>query len=118
VACCVHSLACHTCSTSLTVGVQAKELGASIKELSPEELLELANRRRAQLEEAGEIDRVADEQPESVPARDDSIVGSSLEICWGRYWRKPTEQEIEKGEKRKKIQEKIWCEGEVVLVAN
>ena len=38
--------------------------------------------------------------------------------CWGRYWRTPTDAEVANGEKRKKIQEKIWCEGEVVLVAN
>jgi hypothetical protein len=43
--------------------------------------------------------------------------GSWLEVCW-RYWRPPTEEEVAKGEKRKKIGEKIWCEGEVVLVAN
>jgi hypothetical protein len=35
-----------------------------------------------------------------------------------RYWRKPTAEEIAKGEKRKKIGVKIWCEGEVVLIAN
>ena len=97
---------------------QAKELGATIKELSPEELLELANKRRAELEATGEIDRVADDQPAEPPARDNSFVGSWLEICWGRYWRRPTAEEIAKGDKRKKIQEKIWCEGEVVLVAN
>ena len=97
---------------------QAKELGTTIKELSPEELLALVNQRREELEANGEIDRVNDEQPDEPPARDDSIVGSSLEICWGRYWRKPTDAEVANGEKRKKIQEKIWCEGEVVLVAN
>ena len=101
-----------------TPTTQAKAIGNSIKQLSPEELLVLANKQRVELEAAGEIDRVADEQPDTPPPRDDSFVGSSLEICWGRYWRKPTEEEIAKGDKRKKIQEKIWCEGEVVLVAN
>ena len=101
-----------------TPTAQAKEIGNSIKQLSPEELLELAIKKREELEAAGEIDRVADEQPDEPPARDDSLVGSMLEICWGRYWRKPTEEELAKGEKRKKIQVKIWCAGEVVLVAN
>ena len=48
---------------------------------------------------------------------DDSLVGSSLELCW-RYWRPPTDAEIAKGDKRKKIQQFIWCECDVVLVAN
>ena len=101
-----------------TPTAQAKAIGTTIKDYSPEELLELANKRRAQLEADGEIDRVADEQPDEPPVRDDSLVGTSLEICWGRYWRPPTAEEIAKGDKRKRIQEKIWCEGEVVLVAN
>jgi hypothetical protein len=101
-----------------TPTAQAKELAVNIKAYSPEELLELVNKRRAELEAAGEIDRVADDQPEEPPARDDSFVGTSLEICWGRYWRGPTEEEIAKGDKRQRIQEKIWCECEVVLVAN
>ena len=96
---------------------QAQALGSTIKELSPEELLELANQRRAELEAAGEIDRVADDQPLEPPVRDDSLVESSLEICW-RYWRPPTEAEVAKGEKRKRIQTFIWCDCEVVLVAN
>ena len=96
---------------------QAKELGSTIKELSPEELLELANARRAELEAAGEIDRAADDQPDEPPARDDSLVSSSLELCW-RYWRPLTEAEIAKGDKRKRIQQFIWCECDVVLVAN
>ena len=101
-------------------GAGYKELGASIKELSPEELLELANRRRAELEATGEIDRVADDQPAEPPARDNSFVGSWLEICWLGALLAHTHhtEEIAKGDKRKKIQEKIWCEGEVVLVAN
>ena len=33
-------------------------------------------------------------------------------------WRKPTEAEVAAGEKRKKISQKIWCEGEVMNVAN
>ena len=50
--------------------------------------------------------------------RDDSLIGAWLEVCWGRYWRKPTVEEIAKGEKRQKIAEKMWCEGQVVLIAN
>ena len=46
-----------------------------------------------------------------------SIVGAWLEVCW-RYWRAPTEEEIAKGEKRKKIGVPIWCEGEVMAIAN
>ena len=34
------------------------------------------------------------------------------------YWRKPTDEEKAAGEKRKKIGVPIWCEGEVVQVAN
>ena len=101
-----------------TPTVQAKEIGTSIKDYTSEELLALANKRREELEATGEIDRVADEQPDEPPARDDSFIGTSLEICWGRYWREPTEEEVAKGEKRKKISEKIWCECEAVLVAN
>ena len=45
------------------------------------------------------------------------MVGSSLELCWC-YWRKPTEEEVAKGDKRKNIQIFMWCECDVVLVAN
>ena len=54
------------------------------------------------MEAAGELDQVADKQPSKPPAIDASIIGTELEICW-RYWRKPTADEIAKGEKRKKI---------------
>ena len=66
----------------------------------------------------GEIDRVAAKQPAKPPRRDNqSIVGAWLEVCW-RYWCAPTEQEVAKGEKRKKIGVPIWCEGEVIAIAN
>ena len=97
--------------------VQAGALASTVKELSPEELLELAKQKRTELEEAGEIDAVGDEQPEDSPKLDESMVGTKLEVCW-RYWRKPTDQEKAAGENRKKIGVKIWCEGEVVQVAN
>ena len=45
------------------------------------------------------------------------MVGTELEVCW-RYWRPPTDEEKAAGEKRKKIGEKIWCEGKVEQVAN
>ena len=38
-------------------------------------------------------------------------------MCW-RYWRKPTAKETRKGEKRKNIGVKMWCEGEIVQIAN
>ena len=101
-----------------TKTVQAEELGEGVHDLSPDELLELAEKRRKELEVAGEINAVADKQPEKPPKRDDpAMVGTWLEICW-RYWRPPTAEEIAKGEKRKKIAVKIWCEGEVTQVAN
>jgi hypothetical protein len=65
-----------------TPTVQAGELAHSIKELSDEELLELAEEERERQEEAGELDAVGDVQPEKPPAINDSIVGTELEICW------------------------------------
>ena len=100
-----------------TPTAQAKALATAIKALSPEELLVLAEAKREELEAAGEIDAVGDSQPEKAPALDDSIIGAQLEVCW-RYWRSPTEEERAAGEKRKRIAVPIWCEGEVVLVAN
>ena len=60
---------------------------------------------------------LGDSQPELPPKLNDTIVGVGVEVCW-RYWRTPTPAEIAKGEKRKKIGVPIWCEGEIVLVAN
>ena len=100
-----------------TPTVQAEALAPAIKELSPEELLALAEEKREALEAAGEIDSVGDLQPAKPPPLDDSIVGTKFEVCW-RYWRPPTDEEKAKGEKRKRIGVKIWCEGEAVLVAN
>ena len=100
-----------------TPTAQAAELAHEIKALSQAELLALAQEKRAALEAAGEIDELGDVQPEKSPKIDDAFVGSWLEICW-RYWRKPTEEEVAAGEKRKKIGVKIWCEGEVTHVAN
>ena len=101
-----------------TPTVQAEEIGESIIDLSPEELLALAEAQRVTLEVTGELDRVADQQPKKPPKRNsESIVSTMLEVCW-RYWRPPTEEEKAKGDKRKRIAVKIWCECEVVAVAN
>ena len=96
---------------------QAAELAVTIKELSNEELLALAEAEHQRLEEAGELDGVGDEQGDDAPTLDESIIGSQLEVCW-RYWRPPTDEEKAGGEKRKKIGVKIWCEGTVEQVAN
>ena len=98
---------------------QAEALGSSIKELLPEELLAYAQAKYDALVAVGEIDAVADEQPDrdGAPLMDDSIVGTELEVCW-RYWRTPTAEEVAAGEKRKKIGVKIWCEGKVTHLAN
>ena len=99
-----------------TPTVQAAELADTIKELTPDELLERAEAKRAALEEAGDIDRVADQNPEH-PPQHHVLVGKWLEICW-RYWRPPTAAEKAKGDKRKKIATKIWCACEVMQIAN
>ena len=100
-----------------TPTVQADELAGAVKELSQEELLALAEKEYERLVEAGELDAVGDEQPEKAPPIDDSIIGTKLEICW-RYWRQPTAEETAKGDKRKRIAVKMWCEGEVAQIAN
>ena len=100
-----------------TPTAQAEALATSIKELSPEELLALAEAKEEELVTAGEIDVVGDVQPEKPPKLNDSIIGTEVEVCW-RYWRDPTAEEVAKGEKRKRIGVPIWCEGEIVLVAN
>ena len=96
--------------------VQAGELATVTKYLSGEDLLALAQEKFTQMEEAGELDGVSDEQGVAPPL-DDSMVGSKLEVCW-RYWRPPTDEEMASGEKRKKIGVKMWCEGTVEQVAN
>ena len=59
-----------------------------IKNLSGAELLALAHQKHAEMEEAGELDGVGDEQTDAPPL-DDSMVGSKLEVCW-LYWRPPS----------------------------
>jgi hypothetical protein len=68
--------------------VQAGELATVIKNLSGAELLALAHQKHAEMEEAGELDGVGDEQTDAPPL-DDSMVGSKLEVCW-LYWRPPS----------------------------
>ena len=97
--------------------VQAGELGATIKAFTSEELLALAEQKRDEMEAAGELDQVADEQPPDPPAIDASIIGTEIEVCW-RYWRAPTADEIVNGEKRGRIGVPMWCAGEVMLVAD
>ena len=94
-----------------TPTLQAKEIASRVQEYGAEELLERAERERVRLEEAGEIDRVADENPEEAPPCDDSLVGAELEICW-RYWLPYTDAS---GRQRRKGA-KMWCLGTVVQV--
>ena len=64
---------------------------------------------RERLEVAGEIDRVADMQAaEDVPAFD-TLVGRWLELRWRYYTKDAT---------GKRTAQYIWCEGEVVEVAD
>ena len=96
-----------------TPTVQADALAGKVRELPAAELLDRAQRERVRLETVGELDRVGDMQPEHPPPCDESLVGSQLEIRW-RYWAKDEDPTT----KRKKKSVDIWCEGEVVQVAN
>ena len=96
-----------------TPTLQADDLAGKVKELPAEELLERAQRERTRLEAVGELDTVGDLQPERPPPCDNSLVGTMLEIRW-RYWALDTDPTT----KRKKMAVDIWCEGEVVQVAN
>ncbi|KAL1507330.1 hypothetical protein AB1Y20_008176 [Prymnesium parvum] len=73
--------------------------------MSQADLLAAAQKRRGELEAAGEIDWVSDRQPYAVgqgPTPDNNLIGKKLEVRW-RY------QMIETGEPTY-----MWCEGEVV----
>ena len=96
-----------------TPTLQAGDLAGKVKELPAGELLERAQRERARREAMGELDTVRDLQPERPPPCDNSLVGTMLEIRW-RYWAPDTDPTT----KRKKMAVDIWCEGEVVQVAN
>ena len=98
-----------------TPTVQATELADKVLALPAAELLQRAQAKRQALCDAGELDEVGDEQPEHAPVRDASLVGAWLEIRW-RYWEAvndPTGKD-----KRKKKAVDIWCEGEVMGIAN
>ncbi|KAL1496522.1 hypothetical protein AB1Y20_016476 [Prymnesium parvum] len=88
-----------------TPTVQASALCSGRTELTAEQLLEAAQRRRVELEATGEIDWVGDRQPYAAgqgPTFDNSLVGKMLEVRW-RYRCKETGQPIY-----------IWCEGKVL----
>ena len=93
---------------------QAGTLASEVKSFSDEELLELAIARRQELEDAGEIAYAADNAPLDAPPAH-TLVGKWVEVCW-RYWA-PVEGETAAGKPKRK-QEKLWCEAEVVQVAN
>lgn len=88
-----------------TPTVQADALSDSQIELSPEEITIMAQRRRSELEVAGEIDWLCDRQPYNTgqgPIPDKALVGKSLEIRW-RYTNRDTGEPVF-----------TWCEGEVI----
>ena len=72
---------------------------------------ERAEQAQERLEAAGEISTVDDRQPEGPAPSFDSLVGRMIEVRWG-YWVK--EPKNKSGRRR----EDIWCEGEVVEVAD
>jgi hypothetical protein len=94
------------------VTMQAERLAGQRLSLSPEDLLQRAQKERARLEATGVLDSVEDQQPEIPPPLNESLIGKKIEIRW-RYWRK-----ARAGEKGKKKQVFIWCEGTVVEVAD
>ena len=100
-----------------TPTVQAAALAVQVLSIDEGLLLERAKEKRQQLEDTGELDAVGDNQPELPPACDETLVGTLLELRW-RYWTKITDEERAAGDKRKKRAVDIWCEGEVVRVAN
>ncbi|KAL1510813.1 hypothetical protein AB1Y20_007097 [Prymnesium parvum] len=99
-----------TFKTLGTPTVQADRLCQAVKaEPSSEEKLEAAKQRRTELEERGELDWVSDRQPYATgqgPVPDENLIGKKLEVRW-RYYNKHTGEPIY-----------IWCEGNVVQVAD
>lgn len=86
-----------------TPTVQAESLSDDRTDMTSEEIRALAERRRRELELAGEIDWVCDRQPPSseVPL-DNSLVGVEIEVRW-RYRNKDTGEPMY-----------IWAHGKVV----
>jgi len=98
-----------TFKTLGTPTVQAGALCNARCELTAEQMLIAAQRRRADLEAAGEIDWVADRQPHPTgqgPVCNSSLVGKMLEVRW-RYRHKETGEPVY-----------IWCEGLVMQVCS
>ena len=93
-----------------TLTPQAEQLAERHTELTMEQLRAEAEREQERLQECGEIDRVGDGQPDDAPSFD-SLVGKRIEVRW-RYWVKDTSRKS----KRRGVY--IWCEGEVVGVAD
>ena len=93
---------------------QAAELTSPFVELSGEQLLARVHARRDQLQAAGEIDDLEDEQPLQAPPLS-SLIGWKIEVRW-RYWRATTDEERAQRKAQKRA-EYIWAEGEVVAVA-
>ena len=96
-----------------TPTVQATELGDKVISLPMAELLERATAERARMVEAGEVDDIAEEQPQDAPPCDVSLIGAEVDIRW-RYWAAVTDPK----DKRKKMAVDTWCTGEVVQIAN
>ena len=96
-----------------TPTVQATELGDKVISLPAAELLERATAERARMVAAGEIDDVAEEQPQDAPPIGASLIGTELDIRW-RYWVPVNDPK----DKRSKKACDIWCTGEVVQIAN
>ena len=96
-----------------TPSAQAEALAEQRVVLSEEEMRERAELERERLEAAGEIDRVGDAQPD-LP-KDwrawDTLVGRQVEVRWRYYVNDLTK-------KSKRRSEYIWCQGEVVAVAD
>ena len=96
-----------------TPSAQAEALAEQRVVLTDEELRERAERERERLESTGEVDRVADAQPD-LP-KDwrawDTLVGRQVEVRWRYYVKDLTK-------KSKRRSEYIWCQGEVVAVAD
>lgn len=90
-----------------TPTVQVQALSSDKTDLSPEQILAAAEKRRRELEAQGEIDWVCDRQPYPTgqgPIPDRDLVGKTLEVRW-RYRHKTSGVPVY-----------IWCEGEVVQV--
>ena len=96
-----------------TPTVQATELSDKVISLPAAELLERATAERARMVAAGEIDDVAEEQPQDAPPIGASLIGTELDIRW-RYWVPVNDPK----DKRSKKACDIWCTGEVVQIAN